>query len=190
MFYHALGVRSQRDKPSALIDTIAAAGTREDVVARAAGTLYRPWVDALTRRFRAAYEAAGDAARPAPLAIEPGTLVLFVDGLRTDVGRSVTERLRNLGTEASLAWRLAPIPTLTATAKALVTSVGNSIAGRGKLDAFLPLEVSSGRPATLEVLRRVMLARGIQVIDGATASPPEKPACRIRRMRKYRQRRT
>jgi hypothetical protein len=160
---------------AALIETIAAAGTREDVVARAAGTLYRPWVDALTRRFRAAFEAAGDAARPAPLAIEPGTLVLFVDGLRMDVGQSVTERLGNSGTEASLAWRLAPIPTLTATAKALVTPVGDSIAGRGRLDAFLPLEVSSGRPATLEVLRKAMLARGIQVFDSGIASPPEKP---------------
>jgi hypothetical protein len=160
---------------AALIETIAAAGTREDVVARAAGTLYRPWVDALIRRFKAAYEAGGDAVRPAPLAIEPGTLVLFVDGLRMDVGQAVIERLGNLGTEASLAWRLAPIPTLTATAKALVTPVGDSIAGRGKVELFLPLEVSSGRPATLEVLRKAMLARGIQVLDNGIASTPEKP---------------
>jgi hypothetical protein len=159
---------------AALIETIAAAGTREDVVARAAGTLYRPWVDALTRRFRALYEAAGDAARPAPLAIEPGALVLFVDGLRMDVGQSVAERLGNSGTETSLAWRLAPIPTLTATAKALVTPVGDSIAGRGKVDAFLPLEVSSGRPATLDVLRKAMLARGIQVLDRGSVTSPEK----------------
>ena len=159
---------------AALIETIAAAGTREDVVARAAGTLYRPWVDTLTRRFRAVYETAGEAARPAPLAIEPGTLVLFVDGLRMDVGQSVTEHLGNSGTQASLAWRLAPIPTLTATAKALVTPIGDSIAGRGKVDAFLPLEMSSGRPATLDVLRKAMLARGIQVIDSGTASSPEK----------------
>ena len=160
---------------AALIETISAAGTREDVVARAAGTLYRPWVDALIRRFRAAYEAGGDAARPAPLAIEPGTIVVFVDGLRMDVGQEVTERLGNSGVEASLAWRLAPIPTLTATAKPLVTPVGDSVAGRGKMNAFLPLEVSSGRPATLEVLRKAMLARGIQVLDSGIASPPEKP---------------
>src|SRR5262249_7650150 len=75
------------------IETIAAAGTREEVVARAAGMLYGPWVDALARRFRAAFEAAGDTARPSPLAIEPGTLVLFVDGLRMDVGQAIAERL-------------------------------------------------------------------------------------------------
>src|SRR6202035_5126159 len=50
-----------------------------------------------------------------------------------------------------------PIPTVTATAKAIVTPVGDSIAGRGKVDAFLPLETSSGKPATADVLRKAML---------------------------------
>ena len=57
---------------AALIETIAAAGTREELVARASGALYRPWVDALARRFRAAVEAAGSAGRPTPLTVEPG----------------------------------------------------------------------------------------------------------------------
>jgi hypothetical protein len=157
-----------------LIETIAAAGIREDVVARVAGILYRPWVDALARRFRAKYEAAADAARPGPVPIEPGTLVLFVDGLRMDVGQAVAERLSNGGTESSLGWRLAPVPSVTATAKALVTPVGDGIAGRGKVDAFLPLEVSSGKPATLDVLRKAMLARGIQVLDRGSVLPPER----------------
>jgi len=160
---------------AALIETIAAAGTREDVVARAAGALYRPWVDALARRFRTMFEAAGEAARPSPLTIEPGTLVLFVDGLRMDVGHAVVERLDNSGIEASLGWRLSPIPSVTATAKAIVTPVGDSIAGRGKVDAFLPLETSSGKPATADVLRKAMLARSIQVMDRGGIVPPEKP---------------
>src|SRR5262249_29159360 len=124
---------------AALVETIAAAGTREDVIGRAAGTLYRPWVDALARRFRAAYENAGDAARPNPLAVEPGTVVLFVDGLRMDVGQALTQRLSNAGTEVSLDWRLTPVPSVTATAKALVTPVGDSIGGKGKVNEFLPL---------------------------------------------------
>jgi hypothetical protein len=159
---------------AALIETIAAAGTSEDIVGRAASALYRPWVDALARRFRAAFEAAGDAAQPHPLVVQPGTLVLFVDGLRIDVGHAVAERLRNSGTETSLAWRLSPVPAVTNTAKALVTPVGDSIAGRGKLETFLPLETSSGRPATLEVVRKAMLARGIQVLNRGSVTEPEK----------------
>ena len=68
------------------------------------------------------------------------------------------------------------MPSVTATAKALVTPVGDSIAGKGKVEAFLPLETSSGRPATLDVLRKAMLARGIQVLDRrGIVLPPEKP---------------
>ena len=160
---------------AALIETIAAAGTREDVVARAAGALYRPWVDALARRFRAAHEAAGDAARPSPLAVESGTLVLFVDGLRMDVAHAVVERLNSAGIDSSLGWRLSPVPSVTATAKSIVTPVGDSIGGKGKVDAFLPLEISSGKPASADVLRKAMLARGIQVLDRGSVLPPEKP---------------
>ncbi|MBN9589012.1 MAG: hypothetical protein BGN85_00340 [Alphaproteobacteria bacterium 64-11] len=160
----------------ALMETIAAAGTREDIVGRAAGALYRPWVDPLARRFRAALEAAGDSARPHPLAVEPGTLVLFVDGLRMDIGQAVAERLNNAGVPASLAWRLSPVPTLTATAKPLVTPVGDSIGGKGKVEAFQPLETSSGRPVTLDVLRRAMLARGMQVLEHNEVLAPEKPS--------------
>ena len=160
----------------ALMETIAAAGTREDIVGRAAGALYRPWGDPLARRFRAAVEAAGDAAQPHPLAVEPGTLVLFVDGLRMDVGHALTERLNNANVSASLAWRLSPIPSLTATAKPMVTPVGDSIAGRGKVEAFQPLETSSGKPVTLDVLRKAMLARGMQVLGHNEVLPPEQPS--------------
>lgn len=161
---------------STLIETIAAAGTREDIVGRAAGALYRPWVDPLSRRFRAALEVAGDAGRPHPLAIEPGTLVLFVDGLRMDVGHAVAERLNGAGLSASLAWRLSTVPSVTATAKPLVTPVGDSIAGKGKVEAFQPLETSSGRPVTLDVLRKAMLARGIQVLERNEVLAPETPS--------------
>lgn len=158
-----------------LIETIATAGTREEVIARVAGSLYRPWVDALARRFRSAYEAAGATAGPSALVVETGTLVLFVDGLRMDIGYAVLAGLHNAGAEAGLTWRLAPVPSLTATAKGIVTPVGDSISGKGKVDAFLPLEMSSGRPATADVLRRAMLSRGIQVLDRGSVLPPEKP---------------
>jgi hypothetical protein len=117
-------------------------------------TLYRPWVDALARRFRVVHETAGEAARPRAITIEPGTIVLFVDGLRMDVGRAVSERLSDAGIQAQFSWRLAPVPPVTATAKPLITPVADSVAGKGKIDAFLPLEISSGKPATTDVLQR------------------------------------
>jgi hypothetical protein len=58
----------------------------------------------------------------------------------------------------------------------LVTPVADSIAGKGKVDAFQPLETSSGKPASLDVLRKAMLARGIQVLERNEVLPPEKPS--------------
>lgn len=159
----------------AMIEAIAAAGTREDIVAKAAGSLYRPWVDIACRRFRTVFEAAGEAARPSPLAIQPGTVVVFVDGLRMDVAHAIVNRLTNFGVATALDWRLSPVPSLTASGKPIVTPVGDSIGGRGKLDSFEPLETSSGRPATADVLRKAMLARGIQVLEKGSISVPEKP---------------
>src|SRR5208282_246657 len=98
----------------------------------------------------------------------------FVDGMRMDVGRAVVERLIELGAPAILAWRLAPVPTVTATAKPLVTPVADAIHGAGKANDFLPLDASSGKPATTDVLRKAMLARGIQVLDKDATLSPEK----------------
>jgi hypothetical protein len=91
-----------------------------------------------------------------------------------DVGHALAERLNNAGVPVTLGWRLSPVPSVTATAKPLVTPVGDSIAGRGKVEAFLPLETSSGKPASLDVLRKAMLARGIQVLDRDGVLTPEK----------------
>jgi hypothetical protein len=43
------------------------------------------------------------------------------------------------------------------------------------MEAFQPLETSSGKPVTLDVLRKAMLARGMQVLERNEVLPPEKP---------------
>ena len=90
------------------------------------------------------------AARPTPLAIEPGTMVLFVDGLRMDVGqRRRREADRTGRSAATLAWRLAPVPERDGHSQSRWSrrSAKRSPAGR-QSERFLPLEASSGKPAT------------------------------------------
>jgi hypothetical protein len=160
---------------AALIDALALAGPHEALVATVARALYLPWAEALANRFRHAVMEAGSSIRPQPPVIEPGTCILFVDGLRYDIGRRLADRLRE-NDSVRLSWRLAPVPTITATAKPLITPVADAVAGRGKLDAFLPLESSSGQPATTDRLVRAMQARGIQVLSGNETSGPSTPA--------------
>ena len=139
----------------ALIDALAAAGPHAAVVSKIARALYLPWVDPLATRFRAALEAGGAAAEAKPIKVAPGTCVLFVDGLRMDVGRRLLDRLS--GAERVLfAWRLAPVPTVTATAKPLVTPIADAIRGKGRIGMFLPLEIGSGKPADTPCLITAM----------------------------------
>jgi len=89
--------------------------------------------------------------------------MLFVDGLRYDLARRLAGRLA-ASQNLRLSWRLAPVPTITATAKPIVTPVADQIGGAGNVKDFLPLERSSGRPATMETLRAAMTARGIEAV--------------------------
>lgn len=154
----------------ALIDALAG-GSHPALIGKLARALYLPWLDDLATRFRRAIEEGGASVRPHPIVIAPGTCVLFVDGLRYDLGRRLVERL-SAAESLRLSWRLAPIPTVTATAKPLVMPVADSVSGAGRIEVFLPLEKSSGRPATTERLVAAMRARGIDIVDkGETRAP-------------------
>jgi len=149
----------------ALIDALATAGAHAALIGKIARALYLPWLENLATRFRQAVEEAGASARPQPIKAEPGTCMLFVDGLRYDLARRLVERL-GASESLRLSWRLAPVPTITATAKPIVTPVADQIDGAGRVADFLPLERSSGRPATTDTLRAAMTARGIDVMRG------------------------
>lgn len=160
--YVSMGWRAD----SAMIDALASnsahvGGPRQPLIEKVVAALYRPWAEVLTERFREAHQAAGANAKPTPPRYDAGTCVIFVDGLRMDLAQRLVERLDG----ALLRWRLSPIPTVTATAKPLITPVADAVSGNGKASDFLPLEASSGQPATTARLRNAMLARGIQVLE-------------------------
>lgn len=160
---------------AALIDALALAGAHNDLVSKVACALYWPWVDPLANRFRAALEAGASIAQTKPLSVAPGTCVLFVDGLRFDLGRRLVDRLAD-SDAISWSWRLAPVPTVTATAKPLVTPVSDAIRGAGRPDVFLPLETSSGKPADTACLVAAMRARGVEVMANGETRAPSSPS--------------
>ncbi|MDX0695437.1 BREX-1 system phosphatase PglZ type B [Sinorhizobium medicae] len=156
---------------AALIDALAAAGPHANIIGRIARALYFPWADSLATRFREALEAGGAAAQAKPITITPGTCVLFVDGLRLDIGRRLLDRLAG-SDSVGFSWRLAPVPTVTASAKPLVTPVADAIRGSGNSKQFLPLETSSGKPADTVCLVAAMRARGVEVVAKNEARGP------------------
>ena len=94
-------------------------GPDRDLIAKVVRALYQPWLDKSARNFQELLSA-NDVERNALVTgvnSEPEVCVLFVDGLRFDLGAKLHGLLEAQGNQVRLTHRLAPIPTVTATAK-------------------------------------------------------------------------
>lgn len=156
----------------AVMRALAAPITKQDrdAVAGAVRALYAGWLDDGARRFQAAV---GESAQD--YVIEPvgewpaGTCLVFVDGLRFDVGRRVEAALSTLGVAATLRPRLAALPTITSTAKPAVSPV---VAHLGPGSGLAPTPKAGGADLAVAGLRALLQADGYQVLmDGDTGDP-------------------
>lgn len=146
----------------------------EQTVAEAVRHLLEPWLDGSARAFQASVQrqalpSADD--RPAIAAGEDECLV-FVDGLRYELGRRLAERLEAIGSKTRVEHRWAAIPTVTATAKPAVTPVAREVAGDRLGATFQPTMKGTGRMARARELREAMASAGYQVINAGTLEIP------------------
>ncbi len=163
----------------------------EELIADAVRHLAKPWLDESARAFQAAVRdhplpsVRSGSVKETPSTAYTGTLrpvaaspmspvaateeecLLFVDGLRYELGRCLVECLRKRGLTARVRPRWAAIPTVTATAKPAVTPVADQIAGNRLGADFQPVVRGSGRPAAAATLREAMRERGYEIADGA-----------------------
>jgi hypothetical protein len=91
--------------------------------------------------------------------------VLFADGLRFDVGAMLQERLEAHGLRVRMSHRIAPIPTVTATAKPVASPAHGACAGKADAEDFAPAIASSGQVANASRLRDAMARAGVEVLD-------------------------
>lgn len=164
----------------------------EPLISDAVRHLAKPWLDESARAFQAAVRdhplpsvrtgvvgeghSTADPGEFHPMAAAPASPVaapeqgclLFVDGLRYELGHSLQERLREIGLTADVRPRWAAIPTVTATAKPAVTPIADQIAGDRLGADFQPVVRGSGRPARAATLREAIKGRGYEIVgDGA-----------------------
>ena len=146
----------------------------EETVAAVVRHLLEPWLNDSARAFQVSLDH-----RPLPAAAgQPEVTagedecIVFVDGLRYELGRSLAERLeaRGFGTETARRW--AAIPTVTATAKPAVTPVAAAVAGERLGADFRPAMRGSGRPAQAKDLRKAIEDRGYQILGSGTLDIP------------------
>jgi hypothetical protein len=175
------------DAPLAIAEAYATVGWRVDAAALAAlaavdatpdrqavegvvAGLYRPWADACARRFQDAVATHGAAEFGTQAAIpSAGECVFFTDGLRFDLAARLERLLAERGVATELAWQLAALPSLTATAKPAVSPAAPRLAGGGGFDTVV---AETGQGVSADVLRRVIAAEGITLVtNGALADP-------------------
>ena len=160
----------------ALLDVMAQAlePAHREIVDRAARQLYEPWLDAGARRLQALIDAGPGSVRErvAAYRADPETCFVFVDGLRFDLAVRLGELLEARELRVRVGHRLAPLPTVTSTAKPLATPVADAVNGVASIETFMPRLGAEGRPADAVRLRDEMARVGFAVMDrGETRIP-------------------
>lgn len=160
----------------AAIDALAGVTSSGDseLIARVVRSLYGPWLDKSARHFQSLIGPNGTELRnlASGMAAEKETCLLFADGLRFDVAGLLQERLETRGVRVRLAHRVAPLPTVTATAKPLASPAYAAVRGDGAGDDFAPLVSATGQPATAVRLRELMSSAGVAVLGQEESRPP------------------
>jgi hypothetical protein len=126
-------------------------GPEAALLAQVVRALYEPWLAASARHFQSLVAGDPKAAREAVggTPAEAETCLLFVDGLRFDLAAKLAALLEERSMKVNLAWRLAALPTVTATGKPAAAGWATGIRGGDGAD-FTPLvETKSGwKPLT------------------------------------------
>jgi hypothetical protein len=160
----------------AVLDALAAVEAAQDLgaVRAAVRTVYRPWLEAGAVSFQKAVATgrAGEAySATAPPAASAGTCVLFSDGLRYDAAERLASRLAERGLECTVSAGFGALPGVTDTAKPAVSPAADAFTG-GASAGLEPVLAASGTKVTIEVLRRALMDKGVQVLKGDDLGDP------------------
>lgn len=163
-----------------VLRALACVSKQEDLeaVTTAIRAVYLPWAEDAARYLQRVVKTDGypgnRAAKAAPAPKKLGECILFVDGLRYDVARRLSDRLssRGLTVEEAPAW--AAIPTVTATGKPAVTPVSHLIAGQEVNADFEPCVAATGQSLKGGYhLQKLLTDEGWQLRDRSKDGGPQ-----------------
>jgi len=153
----------------AAMDALAAvrSGPQTSLITKVTRALYEPWLDRSARRFQELMSAPNtDPAKlTSSVSAERDTCVVFADGLRFDVGAMLQERLEAQGLRVRMSHRIAPLPTVTATAKPVASPAHPACSGKSDAEDFAPVIASTGQVANASRLRDAMARADVEVLS-------------------------
>jgi hypothetical protein len=162
---------------AAVLDSLAAVTSHEDraAVCAAIQHVYVPWLRDAAELFQQRVAAMPLPGRDCPRldAVPAGTCVLFVDGLRFDVGQKLQEALQGRVGGIELTSHTAALPTVTATAKPAVSPVAQHITGLTAGEDLCPSITNVGKDLTTDRFRALLEDSGFQVLSGAELGDPQ-----------------
>lgn len=159
-----------------MLRAMASVKTAEDVkaVQTAIRTIYLPWLDDTARNFQAVLDKKPLAPTRRQEDFEPkaGDCILFVDGLRFDIGQRLAVMAVERRLEASATWRWAALPTVTATAKPAASPITEKLGGSNPGADFCPEMVENGEKINFERFQLLLSASGYQIFGPGEAGEP------------------
>ena len=141
-----------------------------DAVATAIRSVYLPWVEESARYLQKLVDGSqypgGNCLTAETPTFSPGDCVLFVDGLRFDIGKRLAESLEHSGFEISEQPAWAALPSVTATGKAAVTPVRGKICGKDNNSDFEPSVADTGQPLKNGYhLKKLLIGAGWSILE-------------------------
>jgi hypothetical protein len=157
----------------AALDVMAAAGTADTQLVHAVlQAVYVPWLDQAARTFQSAATKDSKEFRAAATSVraESETCIVFADGLRFDVAEKLLALLEARGCTVAMSHRLAPVPSVTATAKPVASPANEACEESEEYGELAPL--LDEKPGNAKRLRDAMARQGIAVLEATESAFP------------------
>jgi hypothetical protein len=161
---------------AATLDALAAVSRHADqqAVRAAVAHVYTPWLRDAAELFQQRVAESPLPGRETPR-LDPvpiGTCVLFVDGLRYDVGQKFLSLLLGRVGSIGVQHQYVALPSVTPTAKPAVSPIAAALTGTAAGEDFRPCTVADGKELTPDRFRKLLADEGVQFVDkDATGEP-------------------
>ena len=148
-----------------------------EAVAIAIRVVYLPWLQDTAEHFQKQVvanplPASGNKVQ-VPILADAGTCILFVDGLRFDLGQRLLGMAQDRGIRVVQNKRWAAVPTVTATSKPSVSPVAGQILGHQLGEDFVPEIASAGQPITSDRFAKLLTSAGYQYLLASEVGHPQ-----------------
>ena len=138
-----------------------------EAVITAIRIVYQPWIQEGAEKFQALikdqFPEAFKSHDKKGIDEEQGTVRLFVDGLRFDIGQKVKDLLLGEGFVVEETWHWVALPSVTPTSKPAVSPVADLLSTESTPDEFRPVILSTGKTLTPDRFKSLLIEKGLSV---------------------------